>query len=366
LAFTLVELLVVIAIIGGLIALLLPAIQAAREAARRMQCRNNLKQIGIAVHNFHDAQGGLPPICLFANRPSLLMFLYPYIEASTVFDALVEKGLSHKAVIASGNDVNITLSNGADAYIDDDLKKMMAILAYTCPSRPGPRYKLGDVDIAGPCTDYAVLVAKDDFGWEMWHYFCVYSTANDQSHHSTFVGPFKLPSLSWNSGAIPGLTTQARRIVNWTYDHDFSWWQDGTSNQLCLAEKFIPMWAYTEPYAQTPASALWSLYWDGGLTHAYVDYSAAKIARIVSDTPNLFSSSPNNPYRTKESGNIDPTPHTNPDCDRAGMDQLGSMHSGIVNFLVGDGSVRGISVTASPLTITQLTVVNDGNEAAVP
>ena len=88
LAFTLVELLVVIAIIGVLIALLLPAIQAAREAARQTQCSNHLKQFGLAVHNFHDIQGGLPPSTLGEWRPSFNFLLLPYMEQVGLWEEL--------------------------------------------------------------------------------------------------------------------------------------------------------------------------------------------------------------------------------------------------------------------------------------
>ena len=91
--FTLVELLVVIAIIGILIALLLPAVQAAREAARRSQCSNNMKQLGLALHNYHDVYNVLPPggmrdvsTTILANGLAWNVLILPFMEQQPLYD----------------------------------------------------------------------------------------------------------------------------------------------------------------------------------------------------------------------------------------------------------------------------------------
>ena len=96
--FTLVELLVVIAIIGTLVGLLLPAVQSARESARRSNCQNKLKQIGLAVHQHHDAKGRLPPSGAADTSPfgtsatgtwasSWLVYLLPFMEEQQLYDS---------------------------------------------------------------------------------------------------------------------------------------------------------------------------------------------------------------------------------------------------------------------------------------
>ena len=140
--FTLIELLVVIAIIAVLIALLLPAVQAAREAARRMQCVNNLKQFGLAIQNYHDVNGALPPIGMRVvlaasstlQNQSMKVRILPFIEQQPLYNSVnFSFGMSTGIAGSAPDDpqgVNTTL-------------QVVQINVFTCPSdanNPNPTY----------------------------------------------------------------------------------------------------------------------------------------------------------------------------------------------------------------------------------
>jgi prepilin-type N-terminal cleavage/methylation domain-containing protein/prepilin-type processing-associated H-X9-DG protein len=154
-AFTLVELLVVIAIIGVMVGLLLPAVQAAREASRRMQCSNNLKQIGLALHNYHDVSNRLPicnPRCPNVGPPmgnkrwGWIPRLLPFIEQNSLYEQL---------------DFRIASWQGANFPFLQQVHRQ-----FVCPSNPlsseireqeffaAPQWIISNADYAAVIGDY--------------------------------------------------------------------------------------------------------------------------------------------------------------------------------------------------------------------
>ena len=141
--FTLIELLVVIAIIAILVSLLLPAVQQAREAARRTECKNHLKQIGLALHNYHDAHGAFP-LGLTAHGAGWSAMLLPYLDQSNIYNTLVfaENGAGNWDVAGPNQSALQTLipvfrcPSDAPSSLDTSSQSRFATAAKTSPGTP--------------------------------------------------------------------------------------------------------------------------------------------------------------------------------------------------------------------------------------
>ncbi|WP_437192968.1 DUF1559 domain-containing protein [Planctomicrobium sp. SH527] len=181
--FTLIELLVVIAIIAILIALLLPAVQQAREAARRSQCKNNLKQFGLALHNYHDTFLRLPPGAITSNWIGWGTMLLPYIDQTPLYQS-----------IGTNNGFNTTWTQAANSsgalHVRDVLAKT-PLSGFQCPS-----------DTMGGINTRMYDYATSNYVANVGHLFEPTATAAEQK----YVGPFLMNISIPFSKVIDGLT----------------------------------------------------------------------------------------------------------------------------------------------------------------
>ncbi len=303
-AFTLVELLVVIAIIGILVGLLLPAVQAARESARRTQCLNNLKQIGLAVQLFHDVHKEIVPSRLDCNQATWAALLWPYLEQA-----------------------NIARQWGSERsyYFQPAENRAVSIPAYLCPTRRTPPQlsvegdDRGDVaHQPGSLSDYAVSIGDGvgyagdgdggDGGAEPNGAFrqalcppCL-GTGADQR----FRGPFRS-------------RTSFKRVT------------DGLSRTIFLGEKHLVEDALGKK--------------DFGDNSIYnPDYLRA-LARYGGAAAPLGSL----PGQASDD-----------------FTNFGSWHAGVCNFVLGDASVRSIENATDPTTLGLLCNISDGQFAVEP
>jgi prepilin-type N-terminal cleavage/methylation domain-containing protein/prepilin-type processing-associated H-X9-DG protein len=312
--FTLIELLVVIAIIAVLIALLLPAVQAAREAARRTQCVNNLKQLGLAMHNYHDVLNTFPIGAMGVrsingyvlgtttnNRRTWAFMVLPYIEQGTIFQSINFSLPWNPPNGAANNTVCLTL-----------------IGAFTCPSDPS-----------------SLLVVD---GRHMGSYMVNWGNSTWQQDTNTTYNPFNGPypgAGAVSFGGAPFSEDKAYGVQNIV---------DGTSNTLLMAEVIVGL----------ANSALGSSGYEHRGDVYNDDYNCAM---FMAYTP------PNATFPDWIEGNYCQYPfQNNPPCAKKTpyFNTARSYHSGGVNSLLGDGSVKFFKNTINVVVWRALSTTRGG------
>ncbi len=350
-AFTLVELLVVIAIIGILVGLLLPAVQAAREAARRMQCSNNLKQIGLAIMNFESANKSIPPGA-YDGDPSLPGMQYNEApgayEGSTCCNAAHPNGWSHWFKILPFmeqqnvyNLANFTLPpihSGRPAdYNGEDTVARALIPSYYCPSRRGPTGygsgQFGRSDYAGCGGFYQgeILENGTQSGWNppIWEPqipafpLGLEPRRNERTNEN-------FGNFGGRKGYFVWHAQGAKRRLGDVID--------GTSNSIMCSEKALPPSRHGS---------------DGGDNERWNNAGWDECV-IRYHFPPMADTDPRNvPFRdmVAQSGTV-------------WRRYFGSSHPGGLNSVFGDGSVRFAAFTVDPTVWMRSCVIDDGQPSA--
>lgn len=317
--FTLVELLVVIAIIGILIALLLPAVQAAREAARRVHCSNNLKQIGLAMHGYHDVHKTFPPGTIWnrsvyhwvdaSHRTNWGIALLPYLEQQNLYDKYDQEAdntaLVNAPVVTSYVGVYACPS---DLFGPGDVGRPSWGIAY----RRGRYFHYGSYRGMGGRTDIQYFSASDRGVWNFYR------------------GPENLPD-SWK-GVYHIVTPRLRQCEG------FRSILDGTSSTIAIGERHRP----------DDEDVLW---------HNFSTYWAYGSGNLIS---NAF------PY----SDSLESSPYW--DCvSRAVHDKMcrwgwASYHPNGMNWLMCDGAVRHLSTNMDMNVLCELSTIAGGEPGQLP
>jgi prepilin-type N-terminal cleavage/methylation domain-containing protein len=326
-AFTLIELLVVIAIIAVLIALLLPAVQQAREAARRTQCKNNLKQLGLALHNYHDTYQKFPAAMYFSNFPSGGMIGYQQTGGGTTHGPnwLVSllPSIDQAPLFATAN-FNQAIGNAVNANITST-----NIAAFQCPSDSysSSGNKFLDTTRMGPNQ------------WARGNYA------------ACGTGP------SWNGMTNVGATStyaavpsQQRGVMGYNGWGGINAVTDGTSNTVAV-------WEIRAGLTVTDPRGLWA--------------SSRIGAGFIGNCNNTNGSTTSGDCYGINEGNhsngddilgcVD-TPTQGMGCHAGGDGQSGpkSLHVGGVQALMADGTVRFINQNLDGFTMAKITAQADG------
>jgi prepilin-type N-terminal cleavage/methylation domain-containing protein len=331
-AFTLVELLVVIAIIGILVALLLPAIQAAREAARRAQCLNNCRQIGLAIHNFHDSTKHLPPNRVQDGYLNWAAVILPFME-ETNLGALVDVKKSYKD--------------------QPQAMRETVVPTYLCPSRSHDRPlsipKNEYIPNIPPLATGSQPVGIGETVGARGDYACSSGTWRVNSGGSfTYRGKTYNYDIFQDGAIVSPLRGDDNNYISRT---SFKRITDGLSKTFLVAENSYFM------------SARCSVY-DGGDNPGGILGLGDFNNRVNPQFPR-GSIPPAPPSGNVEGSDVAQGPDqyrsTDPGIAHKGFNWIGSDHTGVFNVTMCDGSSRAVSKDAD-LAVLENFVTREGDE----